>query len=348
VLSLNRNLLIIVGIVAITLVALVFVTTPRESAVLPDRYAHFEYSFSYPDIAEEVDKSKELKAWIGYDENFLKRPFARYVEINRNWLPNYSEVQNLLNEYPIVERILVERKDTWISTETARSLVEYYWKNDGPVSGHCGQYNYIQTYVLYVPRSKDDIAFVPVVLPNPAMSCYPDRLLEEAYGPLLDSPSIEQPRILDFAKLLEMSYEFVCWNLLPLTVTPVVLGALIWRGKIRRIWLANGFGYKHFELMVKMRGSKTRLQILRTFDIPKTRQYIAHELNLDWKAVDTHVKALLKYGLIKEMCSVGQTTYYTRSESGDKLLELLKNDFSESSDGNKINFVSICIRKLWN
>lgn len=335
--NVNRHILIAGIIIAIILSSTVFLTIPKEKELLPDRYAHFDYSFSYPDIAEEIDKSKELKAWVGYDKNFLQRPFVLYMdEVNREWLPSSSEIQKFMDNNPIVKRIIVEHGHEWISLETARSLVEQYWgANYGALRGHCGQYKYINTYALFIPTSQDEIAFVPVVLPDPTAVCYPDRLLEEAYGPLLDTPSIEQRRTFDFADILVKLYEFLYSNSLLLGVTPIVLiGALIWRGTISRIWLMNGFDYNHFELMVKLRGSKTRLEILRALDVPKTRQQIARELNLDWKAVNRHIEVLLKNELVCEVCSVGRTSYYMRSEKGDRLLDLLNNGYSDNGNRN--------------
>jgi predicted transcriptional regulator len=93
--------------------------------------------------------------------------------------------------------------------------------------------------------------------------------------------------------------------------------------------------------MVKMRGSKTRLEILKILDTPKTRQMIAQELNIDWKAVDRHVEVMLKSDLIKEVCNVARASYYARSEKGDKLLELLNNEYS--SNNNDLGMLSIAL-----
>lgn len=339
-LSKMKRCIVIVGIIiAITSSMLILITIPKEKELLPDRYANFDYSFSYPEIAEEIDKSEELKAWIAYDEGFLNQPFVLYIdEIKREWLPSQSEVQNFLKNNHIVERIIFERSEAWISYEMARSLMaQYYGHPDdgsiGGIRGHCGQYKYIETHALFIPRPNGEIVSVPIVLPNPKPSCFPDRLLEEAYGPLLDAPSIEQRPTFDPADMIKKLYNFLYSHLLILGLSPIVLlGALIWRGSISRIWLTNGFSYSHFELMVKMRGSKTRLDILFALDVPKTRQMIAQELNIDWKAVDRHVKVLLKNDLIKEVYSIARTSYYVRSDKGDKLLDLLNNEYPPNNN----------------
>ena len=49
-------------------------------------------------------------------------------------------------------------------------------------------------------------------------------------------------------------------------------GAVIWRGRIRTIWGNRGFSYDAFRLFVRMKGSQTRLKILRGIAIdPSSR-----------------------------------------------------------------------------
>jgi len=45
---------------------------------------------------------------------------------------------------------------------------------------------------------------------------------------------------------------------------------------------------------------------------------------MDWKAVDRHMKVLLKYGLIGESESIGKVKYYSLTSDGRKVLELLE------------------------
>jgi hypothetical protein len=111
----------------------------------------------------------------------------------------------------------------------------------------------------------------------------------------------------------------------------ILVGALVWRGSIRKIFQKRGFEYEHFELMVKMRGSDTRKKILTTLTIPKNRKQISEELGLDWKVIDRHVKAMIKHQLVTEMVQVGNATYYVRSEKGTKFLETVDGENSEKS-----------------
>lgn len=323
-----------VGIgIAVAVVFSLFPITIKLDDKLPDLYSNFNYSccFVNPELAEEVDKSKRPRAWIGYVESVEKEVYE--MKLQRGWLPSHVQTKEFFDEYPVVEYVISGRTNAWISPEAASSILEYV--NNGSYlgaggSGHCGQYKYIRQNYLVIPMSKDSLAFVFVSTGDPARRCDLDPLMEKAYGPLLDTPSIEQRRIFDFGEMIEKLYDFIRTYSLLLGMTPLLFGAVIWRGRISRFWIANGFSYSHFELMVKMRGSKTRLEILMALDVPKTRQMIARELNVNWKAVDRHIKILLKNELIKEVCSVGRADYYARSEKGDKLLELLNNGYSDN------------------
>lgn len=104
-----------------------------------------------------------------------------------------------------------------------------------------------------------------------------------------------------------------------------LIGSVIWRGNIKKVFQSFGFDYDIFTSMLKMKGSESRIKILDSLSLPKNRKQIAEELNLDWKSVDRHTKLLIKLNLINEMTTLGNTTFYIRSEKGTKLLSLIKN-----------------------
>jgi len=192
---LNRNRqIIITGIaVAIALGMTIFMLTviPSES-YLPDRDAAFVYGFAYPELAEQVDKSKEFKAWIGYEESVPASPYlSRWdPQVALQILPNhivthdrilvdpeskirYPEVEQYVSKYPILARIIAEQKSEWISNDLARSIRnDFYgsYYNVGTNAG-CGQYKYVEIVVLGFPITESDMTFVPIVSSNPDFDC---------------------------------------------------------------------------------------------------------------------------------------------------------------------------------
>lgn len=101
--------------------------------------------------------------------------------------------------------------------------------------------------------------------------------------------------------------------------------ALAYKGIVRSVWSKSMFDYSVFKLLVKMRGSSTRMRILQTLEKPMNRQQLANELGLDWKAVDRHIELLLTYGLIRETDEGnGRVKHYVLTEDGKHVLELLE------------------------
>lgn len=106
---------------------------------------------------------------------------------------------------------------------------------------------------------------------------------------------------------------------------------LLWKGKIRSLWLKKGYDYDAFKLLARMRGSDNRIKILRNLSVPKSRLQLAHELSLDWKAVDAHVNTLIEYNLVKEVVSVGTAKYLMITDRGKQVLELLNTSKADHS-----------------
>lgn len=112
--------------------------------------------------------------------------------------------------------------------------------------------------------------------------------------------------------------------ILPITWGAVV-GALIWKGRIRSQWSKEGYDYDIFKLVARMRGSSTRIKLLNVIiNEEKNKLQIAKEIGIDWKTVDNHVKMLMQSRLIEEKL-VGASRYYTITSSGRKILTLLSN-----------------------
>ncbi|MDE1841898.1 MAG: hypothetical protein KGI09_08465 [Thaumarchaeota archaeon] len=101
------------------------------------------------------------------------------------------------------------------------------------------------------------------------------------------------------------------------------LFALIYKGKTRSIWKRNGYGYDIFKILAKMRGSHTRIKIMQSLSIPKNKHQLAEELNFDWKSIDGHIKVLLKHELIQETSVSGTARFFTITNKGLEILQLL-------------------------
>jgi DNA-binding HxlR family transcriptional regulator len=103
----------------------------------------------------------------------------------------------------------------------------------------------------------------------------------------------------------------------------VFAGALIWRGHVRAVWTRDRFSYDTFRLLVRMRGAQTRLRLMHILDGPKNKLQLAGALGIDWKAVDKHVRALERNGLLEPTATSGTTTFYELTEKGKRALQVL-------------------------
>jgi predicted transcriptional regulator len=104
----------------------------------------------------------------------------------------------------------------------------------------------------------------------------------------------------------------------------LVGGVWVWRGRTRSQWKASGFESGVFQLFMRMRGGETRVQLLTSLSSPKNRFQLAQELGLDWKAVDYQVELLRKHGFVMELKAYGNVRLYEVTQTGNRLLELLK------------------------
>ncbi len=99
--------------------------------------------------------------------------------------------------------------------------------------------------------------------------------------------------------------------------------AWIWRGRVRSQWESLGFDSEMFRLFIRMKGARTRSNLLYALSSPKDRLQLAQELGLDWNAVDYHVILLNKHGLVHEDSSFGRVRMYSLTTLGESLLRLL-------------------------
>lgn len=102
----------------------------------------------------------------------------------------------------------------------------------------------------------------------------------------------------------------------------LVAGAWFWRGRVRTKWRERGFDSDVFELFMKMKGGATRIKLLNSLGSPKDRLQLAHEMKLDWKAIDRHVQILSKYGFVSEQAAYGSVRLYQVTPMGKMVLDL--------------------------
>ena len=111
----------------------------------------------------------------------------------------------------------------------------------------------------------------------------------------------------------------------------MVGGVWIWRGKVKSRWESLGFDSGVFDLFMKMKGARTRLNLLEALAAPKDRLQLANDLGLDWKAVDYHIVTLSRLGLVHEDQAFGRVKIYRLTTLGEGLLRLLK-EFNRDVD----------------
>jgi DNA-binding MarR family transcriptional regulator len=62
---------------------------------------------------------------------------------------------------------------------------------------------------------------------------------------------------------------------------------------------------------------------MNILDGPKNRLQLAGALGIDWKAVDKHVRALERNGLVEQTATSGTTAFYELTEKGKRALQVL-------------------------
>jgi predicted transcriptional regulator len=103
-----------------------------------------------------------------------------------------------------------------------------------------------------------------------------------------------------------------------------VMGAWLWRGRVKSQWTRLGLTEDLFRLLTKMRGSGTRTSIMEALETPKDRFQLSKGLGLDWTTVDYQVGVLLKYGLVFEESAYGNVKLYKLTPIGEVLLKALR------------------------
>ncbi|MEM0117816.1 MAG: hypothetical protein QXV32_05160 [Conexivisphaerales archaeon] len=106
--------------------------------------------------------------------------------------------------------------------------------------------------------------------------------------------------------------------------TWAAFGLTVWLGRsARNSFVRSGFDDDIYELMVKMKGSGSRVLLLRNLEEPKHRFDLANSLGLDWKEVDRQLNILQKYGLVSVAATSGSVRMYKITEQGRALIKLI-------------------------
>ena len=97
-----------------------------------------------------------------------------------------------------------------------------------------------------------------------------------------------------------------------------------WRGNYgRSVWREAGLDKSVYDLMVKMRGGNSRLELLRNLESPKQRNELSQLTGIDWKEVDRQVNLLHSYGLVSVYAETGSVKIYKLTEQGQLILKLI-------------------------
>lgn len=103
-----------------------------------------------------------------------------------------------------------------------------------------------------------------------------------------------------------------------------VLAAWLWRGRVKSEWARLGLTEDLFRLLLKMRGSGTRMSIMTALETPQDRFQLSKGLGLDWTTVNYQVRVLLKYGLVNEEKAYGNVKLYKLTPVGEILIKALR------------------------
>jgi len=117
---------------------------------------------------------------------------------------------------------------------------------------------------------------------------------------------------------ISASTAVAAWLLLGFT------GVVFWRSRsYRYVWKKAGFDRNVYNLMVKMRGGNSRLELLRHLESPKQRNELSQVTGIDWKEVDREVSLLQSYGLVSVYAETGSVKIFKLTEQGQLLLKLI-------------------------
>jgi DNA-binding HxlR family transcriptional regulator len=109
------------------------------------------------------------------------------------------------------------------------------------------------------------------------------------------------------------------------------------RSQIRNLFSRMGFAPEVYNLMVGMRGARSRASLLHNLDSPKHRLELSELTGIDWKEVDRQLCVLEKYGLVRVYAQSGIIKLYQVTEHGKLLIRLVNELSGESASQDACN-----------
>jgi DNA-binding HxlR family transcriptional regulator len=106
-------------------------------------------------------------------------------------------------------------------------------------------------------------------------------------------------------------------------------GLALWKrsnnGNVIRFSMSNaGFDRSVYDLMVKMRGSGSRLSLLHSLvQAPHHRNELSEMTGIDWKEVDRQLRLLERYEFVSVETQAGPIKIYKLTDQGRSLLKLM-------------------------
>lgn len=129
----------------------------------------------------------------------------------------------------------------------------------------------------------------------------------------------------NFLMSFATNFENLSYFIAPASWFFVGFGVWVWKGKARTLFRDAGFDKDVFRLLVRTKGGKSRVRLLKTLMLPKDRMELSKELGLDWKAVDRHLRVLQEFGLIQEVVNIQTSTrLFGLTKVGEILLNVLE------------------------
>jgi DNA-binding HxlR family transcriptional regulator len=145
---------------------------------------------------------------------------------------------------------------------------------------------------------------------------------QSSAGPACSTtPCVTRTSTISLYQVLSVPFSVGSWFAFGLT-------AAFWKrgssNSIRSSMIRAGFDRKVYDLMVKMRGSGSRLSILQTLtEAPRYRNELSQITGIDWKEVDRQVGLLERFGFVSVETKAGPVKMYKLTEQGILLVKLM-------------------------
>lgn len=130
--------------------------------------------------------------------------------------------------------------------------------------------------------------------------------------------------------IVSVPLAFAGWSVL----AGLIAATAWWKKSYASPWKNTGIDKGAYNLMIRMRGGVSRLNLLRTLEVPRHRNELSELTGIDWKEVNRQIGLLQKYGLVSVHSQSGIVKLYKTTEQGKLLIQLVEelNDKSISKE----------------